>query len=58
MAKTNRTTTTNREPECWYSRYQLQNLALEIERNTSGIITQAEALERAKGLVAEGKVRL
>ena len=50
MNNTNeRTTKANREVECWASRYRLHDAALEILRNTPGILTMAEAIALAKG---------
>ena len=44
-----RTTKANREAECWASRYRLHDAALEIQRQTPGILTMAEAIALAKG---------
>ena len=38
---------TKKAVECWAGRYKRRDLALEILRNTPGILTMAEALERA-----------
>ena len=42
--------------ECWAGRYERHDLALEIQRNTPGILTMVEALQRAGAILAkEGK---
>ena len=51
MANTTRThkgTTKGQDLECWASRYRLHDGAMEILRNTPGILTMAEALTIAK----------
>ena len=38
--------------ECWAGRYERHDLALEIQRNTPGILTMVEALRRADAILA------
>tara|TARA_R100000306_G_C4369649_1_gene139329 strand:+ start:1474 stop:1665 length:192 start_codon:yes stop_codon:yes gene_type:complete len=52
----NKMTDTKKGVECWAGRYERRDLALEISRNTPGILTMAEALKRADAVLAkEGK---
>ena len=39
--------------ECWAGRYKRHDLALEILRNTPGVLTMAEALQRAGAVLAK-----